>query len=86
LQSATHKEYHGGFSPNITTYYQLTALTKDWEGNFIAVQLFKGQLIADGGLAMGGGAWKTIKFTYKGKRDELRDSTAVNGYRFVKFS
>jgi hypothetical protein len=77
-------EYHGGFSPDISTYYQLTILTKDWDGNFIAIQLFKGQLINNGALGFTGTGWKTVPWQFKGKEDTVRDSTAVNGFRFIK--
>ncbi len=86
LNTATHKEYHGGFSPDITTFYQITALIKDWDANNVAIQLFKGQLMNDGSVAIGGSAWKSIKFTFKGKKDSLRDTVKVNGFRILKWS
>ena len=83
LNTATHKEFHGGFSPNIQSFYQMTALTKDWQGNNVAVQIFKAQLKNDGAIALGGASWKSIKFSLNGKKDELRDSVKVNAFSIL---
>ena len=83
LNTANHKEFHGGFSPNIKKYFQLTALTKDHDDNYIAVQLFKVQLLNNGAWSLGGTGWKIIPFTAKGKKDLLRDSGLVNGFRIL---
>lgn len=77
-------EYHGGFAPNINRFYQMTLLTKDWGGEYIAFQLFKGQLINSGAIGFTGTGWKTVSWTFKGKEDTIRDSTLVNGFRFIK--
>ena len=77
-------EYHGGFSPDISVFYQMTIVTKDWDGNYIAFQLFKGQVINNGAIGFTGTGWKTLNWQYKGKEDSIRDSTAVNGFRYIK--
>ena len=77
-------EYHGGFSPNISQFYQVTIITKDWDGNYIAFQIFKGQLINNGAIGFTGTGWKTVSWQYKGKQDQMRDSTLVNGFRYIK--
>jgi hypothetical protein len=83
LNDATQNEYHGGFSPDISTRYELTALTKDRQGKEMAIQLFDGQFKLNGALALSGTGFKSISFEFKGKADSLRDSNAVNAYRII---
>jgi len=83
--TAARKEYHGGSAPNISNYYQMTILTKDWDDKYIAIQLFKGQLMADGSLTVTGKGWKTVKWTFKGKRDAMRDSYSTDMFRFIRY-
>lgn len=86
LNDATHKEFHGGFSPNIEKYFQLTSLMKDVSGNYFAVQLFKIQLTNNGALGFSGTGWKTVSFIGEGCKDALRDSVRVNGFRVLIWS
>jgi len=86
LNNATQKEYHGGFSPNISDFYQITAKLKVWDGENFAVQLFKGQLMANGAMAISGTEWKMVGFQFKGKKDTIRDNVQVNGFRILKWS
>lgn len=86
LNTVTHKEYHGGFSPDVSSAYQVTAKMKDWDGNHVAVQIFKVQLMNNGAWGMSGTGWKTISFTAKGKKDSMRDTNKVNGFRILIWS
>jgi len=86
LNNTTKSEFHGGFSPNISNYYQITALTKTFDGKYLAVQIFKQQVMNNGAWTLTGSGWKTLSFTAKGKKDELRDSVTTNGFRILIWS
>lgn len=79
-------EYHGGSNVDLSTYYQLTGLLKDHDGKYVAVQLFKGNLVTNGAIPLGGTGWKTLSWQYKGKRDTVRDSNSVNMFRIIRYS
>jgi hypothetical protein len=83
LNNATNKEYHGGFSPDISGRYEITAKTKDRAGSILAIQIFEVQLLLNGALPLSGAGWKSISFQAKGKADGLRDSNEVNAYRIL---
>jgi hypothetical protein len=86
LNTATQDEFHGGFSPDISARYEITAKTKDRAGSTLAIQLFEVQLLLNGALALSGAGWKSISFQAKGKSDNLRDSNVVNAYRILRRS
>jgi hypothetical protein len=85
LNEGTTEEYHGGSAPDISKYYMLTGVMKDWVGKKLAIQLFRGQLFASGAVPLSGTGWKKISWNFKGKRDPLRDSYAVDMFRFIRF-
>jgi hypothetical protein len=84
LNDATQAEYHGGFSPDISSRYMWTAKTKDRNGKFMYIQIFNVQLMLNGALSLSGTGWKSISFQAKGKADTIRDSSGVNAYKIIK--
>ena len=84
LNNSTQSEYHGGSSPNINVFYQITVKSIDWNDANLAWQLFKGQLMNNGAIAFTGTSWKSISWIWKGKRDTMRASNRYDYFRFIR--
>jgi hypothetical protein len=81
----SQKQYHGGFAPPAKVNYQVTCKTENVNSKAIAITFFKGSFFSGGSIEMSSaGEYKVVPYSFKAKKDTLRDSSSVNGWKIIE--
>ncbi|KKK95416.1 hypothetical protein LCGC14_2673040, partial [marine sediment metagenome] len=78
---SSQKQFHGGFSPPVKSFYLVTLKTENVMDKSIQISLFKGQFFGNGAVDFAtAGEYKIVPYSFKAVKDPLRDTSAVNGW------
>jgi len=79
------KQYHGGLTPPVKSFYQAICKTENVQDESIQIALFKGQFFSNGAVDLSSpGEYKIIPYSFKAVKDALRDSGAVNAWSITE--
>jgi hypothetical protein len=75
-------ELHAGFDPAVRSFYRLTLVGENSNGQAMVYQFFKGKLRTEGGVPFGEEGWKVSSFNYMVHSDTLRPKQ-YDAFRYI---